>query len=299
MQSSISRRTLLAAGAALAVGAACGSDSSKKATGPTSTTSAPSAAGPDDLEVLVGSPQLVAGTDQRLVAGILADAEPLREAEGVRFAFGRDFDHLGPFQPATFHHEGIEERPYYRTAFRFDRPGPWVLAVIAGKRKGATQVEVIAPSDTRVPLAGQKLISIPTPTVSDHRGVDPICTAKPPCPFHDISLDAATTAGRPVAVIFSTPALCQSRVCGPVLEILVKQAPAFADKVRFVHVEVYKSLQVDFSSPDALSPGMQAYHLQFEPIMFLAGADGVIRERLDGPYDAIECRDALQRLVTA
>ena len=40
----------------------------------------------------------------------------------------------------------------------------------------------------------------------------------------------------------ATPALCQSRVCGPVLDILLGQVPAFADRVRFVHIEVFKSL---------------------------------------------------------
>lgn len=298
MDASISRRSLLAAGAALAVGAACGGPSKHKGAGATTTTAA-SAAGPDDLEVIIASAQVIAGTDQRLTAGLLADAEPLRDSEGVRFAFGRDFKNLSPFQPAEFHHEGIEDRPYYRTTFRFDRPGPWVVAAMAGARKGATQISVIAPSDTKVPLAGQRLISMPTPTTDDHRGVDPICTRKPPCPFHDVSLDTAMTVGKPIALLFSTPALCQSRVCGPVLDILVNQAPAFADKVQVVHVEVYKSLDVDFSSADALSPGMRAYHLTFEPILFLAGADGVVRERLDGPYDALECRDALARLTSA
>ena len=67
--------------------------------------------------------------------------------------------------------------------------------------------------------------------------------------------------------------------------------------MRVVHLEVYRSLKVGFSSRDALSPGMQAYHLTFEPVLFFAGADGVIRERLDGPFDAVECRDALGRLA--
>ena len=38
---------------------------------------------------------------------------------------------------------------------------------------------------------------------------------------------------------------------------------------------------------------MQAYHLTFEPVLYLAGADGVIQTRLDSIFDTNELRDAL------
>jgi hypothetical protein len=137
---------------------------------------------------------------------------------------------------------------------------------------------------------------VATPLPTDHRGVDPICTRQPACPLHDVSLDSALAEGRPTAVLFSTPALCQSRTCGPVLEILLGEVPRYASKVRFLHVEVYKSLQSNFTEAD-LTPGMKAYGLYFEPVLFLAGADGVIRSRLAGPFDRTEARAALDALV--
>lgn len=301
MTPSLDRRSFLAAGAALAFAAACGGGGgggdTTQANGGTSS-GEDQGAKPDDVEVLLASAQLIAGTDQRVTAGVLRDAEPLRQTDGVRMAFGRDFKKLGPWLPATYHHEGIDDRPYYRTTQRFDAPGQWAMAVdIGGGKTGATVVNVVSADSTQVPLVGDPMIAVKTPTTADHAGVDPICTRDPQCPFHDVSLDAAIAEKRPVAAIFSTPALCQSRVCGPVLEVLVNQSAPFRDRVRFVHVEVYRSMKVDFNDPNALAPGMQAYHLQFEPVLFLAGADGVVRERLDGPYDALECRDALGRLV--
>ena len=80
-------------------------------------------------------------------------------------------------------------------------------------------------------------------------------------------------------------------------DVLLNESAPYNGKIQFVHVEVYKSLQTDFSANDR-SPGMKAYNLDFEPVLFLAGADGVIRQRLDGPYDVIECRQALQTLVS-
>jgi hypothetical protein len=295
--SPLDRRTFLAAGAALAVAAACGGsgDDDDVGTGSSDTSTAQQA--PDDVQVILASAQLVAGGEQRVTAGVLLDAEPIRQTTGVRMAFGRDFDQLGPWLPTTFHHEGIDARPYYRTTHTFDSPGQWIMAVDADGKTGAAPINVIAPDDTQVPLVGDRMIAVATPTTSDHRGVEPICTRQPQCPFHDVSLDAALGEGRPVAAIFSTPALCQSRVCGPVLDVLVAESARYLDRIRIVHVEVYRSLQVNFSDPNSLAPGMQAYHLTFEPVLFFAGADGVVGERLDGPFDAVECREALARLA--
>jgi hypothetical protein len=156
---------------------------------------------------------------------------------------------------------------------------------------------VVDPASTEVPLPGEKMIPVATPTFDDARGVDPICTRRPPCPFHRMSLDEALRAGKPVAALFATPALCQSRICGPVLDVLVGQAPTLGDRVNIVHIEVYRSLNADLGDPASLTDGMRAYHLTFEPILFLAAADGTVRERLDGPYDALECREALGRLA--
>ena len=69
---------------------------------------------------------------------------------------------------------------------------------------------------------------------------------------------------------------------------------AFRDKVRFIHVEVYKSLQAGEAN---LTDGMRAYHLDFEPVLYLAAPDGTIRDRLDGPYDIKEANAALTKLV--
>jgi hypothetical protein len=97
--------------------------------------------------------------------------------------------------------------------------------------------------------------------------------------------------------LFSTPAYCQVGVCGPVLDILLSQAPTFQDRVQFIHVEVYDKANPSIGTDKDLSPGMRAYHLQTEPMLFLAGPDGVVRETLDGPFDRVEAAAALQRLV--
>lgn len=70
------------------------------------------------------------------------------------------------------------------------------------------------------------MIAVPTPTIADARGTNPICTRQPQCPFHNVSLDAALKERRPLVVLFATPARCQTDTCGPVLDVLLEERAA-------------------------------------------------------------------------
>ena len=62
--------------------------------------------------------------------------------------------------------------------------------------------------------------------------------AIPPSDMHDV--DFADVVGKkPVALLFSTPQLCQSRVCGPVTDIELQMKSKYGDKMDFIHQEVY------------------------------------------------------------
>jgi hypothetical protein len=138
------------------------------------------------------------------------------------------------------------------------------------------------------------MISVPTPTLAKPLNVDPLCTDQPPCPFHETSLDQALAQHRPVALIFATPALCTSKFCGPTLDNLAAVHAPFAAKVTFIHCEIYTDLTGTVSTPPVL-----AYHLEHEPMLLLAGADGRVHERIDNAFDRVEATDALNRLLSA
>lgn len=283
MSPRLTRRELLVASGGLIIATACGGKSKKAASG----------SGKGSLAVVQAAPQLLAGVDQRVTLAMFRDQAKIVDSGPATFRFGRNPTALGPPLAATLRKDGIETRPYYQAMTRFDAPGVWVAEVRWGSQQGYTRLQVIDPSETQVPVPDKPLISTPTPTTADAMGVNPICTRQPACPFHDVSLDAALKEGRPLAVLFATPALCESRTCGPVLDVLLGESPAFTDRVRFVHVEIYKDLQ-----GSARLPAVEAYHLDFEPILFLADAGGTVKSRLDGPFDKQECRQALQALVS-
>ena len=89
-------------------------------------------------------------------------------------------------------------------------------------------------------LSGASAPTDASPTPTNTLGVDPICTRDPMCPLHTASLDTVIGKGKPVAVLFATPARCQSQYCGPVLDSLLPLVGDYQDRVDIVHVDIYK-----------------------------------------------------------
>lgn len=283
----LSRREFLLAGAGLAglaaLGACGGGDD--EASGTTTTTS--EAGGDAAFSLVVSSFTHVAGIDERVTLALLTNERtgPLPIDGPVELTID------GERVESTVHTEGTP-LPYLLVHHRFAKAGN--VEVAATYRGGTSEagIAVSEPGQVKVPFPGTAMISTPSPTPADALGVDPICTADPVCPLHDVSLDAALAERRPLAVLFSTPALCQSKFCGPVLDTLLGQREAFADRVRFLHVEIYTD-----RTGKTLAPTVKAYNLAAEPVLFLAGADGIVRERLDNAFDRVEVAAALGRLA--
>jgi len=285
----LSRREFLLAGAGLAglavLGACGGGDDDEAASAGDATTTS---GVPEAFSLVVASFTHVAGIDERLTLALLTAERsgPLALDGPVELAIdGRPVE-------STAHSDGTP-LPYLLVHHRFAEPGSAVVTATYKGETGRAGITVSAPAQVKMPYPGTAMISTPSPTTADPLGVDPICTAEPACPLHDVSLDAALAEKRPLAVLFSTPARCQSRLCGPVLDTLIAQREAFADRVRFVHVEIYRA-----RTGAELAPAVEAYNLAAEPVLFLAGADGVVRERLDNAFDRVEARAALERLVS-
>jgi hypothetical protein len=116
-----------------------------------------------------------------------------------------------------------------------------------------------------------------------------LTTRQPPEQMHSVSLQ--TVLGkRPVALLFSTPQFCISRICGPVTDVAVSLQHQFAGRVTFIHEEVYAQNQpkLGFRSQ------MKAFHLHTEPWLFTINRHGIITARLEGAFGTNELRQALE-----
>lgn len=184
----------------------------------------------------------------------------------------------------------------------FDRAGVWQMLVEVesqGARLiGTSAIQVKPKAGASTLLPGDRAIPSTTPTFSDHRGVDPICTRTPPCEFHKITLAQAIVSGKPAAFIVATPKFCMSRTCGPNLEELIAVARAVGDRANFVHAEVYRSDKAEDIQRQVVSPTYLEWKFQSEPWLFLLDRDGRIAKRFEGPVAERIIRPELERLLT-
>lgn len=186
--------------------------------------------------------------------------------------------------------------PYYAVTFVPPLAGRYRTVLSNDAGSSEHEFLVLEPGATTIPQPGDALPAIHTPTSADTRGVTPICTRLEPCPFHDVDLVDALASGRPTVLSIATPGFCQTAICGPVVDLLI-EATADRDDLQVIHAEVY----VDPENDDGIASGaggdltevVDAYGLPYEPVLYVVGADGVIRRRLDAIYDGSELAEAL------
>ncbi|MEJ7825330.1 MAG: hypothetical protein WKF48_07855 [Solirubrobacteraceae bacterium] len=142
------------------------------------------------------------------------------------------------------------------------------------------QVTVTAAGRDRIPRPGEKPPEINTETVASASGnIEAIDTRKPPDDMHDV--DFADVIGKkPVALLFATPALCESRVCGPVVDIALQLKATYGDRITFIHQEVF----TDNDPSKGLRKPLRAFSLQTEPWLFVFDRQGRLTTRLEGSF---------------
>src|SRR4051795_6275328 len=171
----------------------------------------------------------------------------------------------------------------YAAHVRFSKPGPWSVLTVTqaggGMLAAPTQVKGVTSADDAIPDVGEAAPKVETDTVASAKGdEESIDTRIPTAPeLHQESF-ADVVGSKPVALLFSTPQLCQSRVCGPVTDIELQMKAAYGDRMTFIHQEVY----VDNNPDKGLRPPLKQFKLRTEPWLFVVGADGKVTARLEG-----------------
>jgi len=286
-----SRRSFLAGGAGAALLTACGSNGNT-ASSTTTTTVRPDftlASFSDPSVIKVGAPARIPfGLADR--EGIFTEQPPVTKLDFTVTLNGQPF---GTPISATSHNDGID-RPYYPVEFTPTTAGIYEFnAVVLG-----TPVRIpvqVTDKPVLVPGVGQKMIPFDTPTATDLRGVELLCTRTPVCPLHDVTLRDALAFGVPTAFLISTPLYCQVSICGPVLDVLLAAQEKFP-QVKMLHGEVYPTKAAAAPGVQERTPVMEAYNLFFEPVLFVAQGDGTIVKRLDTIFDGVELNDALAQI---
>lgn len=222
-----------------------------------------------------------------------------RDGSGVRGPFVARSESLevGPqYRSLTSSSDPDSARSVYVADIDVPSTGSWVAAAVV--RRGARNVatsgfEFRAGARGGPPTAGERAPKVHTPTLADVAGDASRISTREPAPRSLLQEDLFDVYGkRPVALLFATPALCQSRVCGPVVDVLAQaQAEDSSGRAAYITSEIYKDNRVD----RGLRSQPAAYRLPTEPWLFVLDAKGRVVERIEGAFSLAEVRRAVAR----
>lgn len=212
---------------------------------------------------------------------------------------------VGPFPAAV---ESLQTQPAFRARTTADDPdaasvvyvtevdfpsdGEWrVAALVRGEGEVTATLlpSAVVGKFERVPRPGQRAPLIHTPTVESAGGdLSQVTTRIPPDTQNRV--DYADALGRePVVLLFATPQFCQSRVCGPVVDVAEQVKERYGEEAAFVHMEIFN----DNDPGKGVRPQVRAFHLPSEPWLFAIDRRGTIRAEIEGAFGV----DALTRAV--
>jgi hypothetical protein len=178
---------------------------------------------------------------------------------------------------------------------RVATPGQyWIVARPVGGTPigGILQLDVKAHSQT--PALGAKAYPSRTPTLANAPAAK-LTTRRPPDrALLGYSVASSLAAHRPFVVVFATPRYCESRTCGPVVDVVDAARKRFAARgIRFIHVEIYK----DNNPRLGQNRWVKEWRLPSEPWTFLVGRDGRIKAKFGGSVSVAELMAAIRRYL--
>lgn len=166
----------------------------------------------------------------------------------------------------------------------------WLVAEPVGKSiQAAGSIEVKSQSES--PAVGAKAIASRNPTVRE-TPARRITTADPPdIELLQYSIAESLEAKAPFVVAFATPAFCESRTCGPTVDVLEAARRKFERRgIRFIHVEIYEG-----NTPgNGVNRWVREWNLPSEPWVFVVDRSGTIRAKFEGAVSVAELERAIR-----
>ena len=190
-------------------------------------------------------------------------------------------------------------RGNYATEMTFDQAGEWRLDVEVTEEDGSigmAQIPLTIGERSDTPSFGDAPPSDANKTVRDVGSLTELTTSSTPDPdLYQQTVAEALGEGKPLVVVFASPALCTSPTCGPQVETVEELKELYKGRAGFIHVEVYDNpaeIQGDLDRAryapmvDEWGLSAQTGYLN-ESWVFIFGADGTVTSKYQG-YASIE-----------
>jgi len=153
---------------------------------------------------------------------------------------------------------------------------------------------------SQTPEVGNIPPKIHTKIISDKSSLSLITSDINPKPdlykfdFHEI------IGEKPIVINFSTPSLCKSGTCSPIIENIKKLSEEFKENIVFIHVEIYDNPKeiLDSGNPNLgkISEAVTEWNLPSEPWTFLVNSSGKIVSKHESFIGYEELKKMIQNL---
>jgi len=204
----------------------------------------------------------------------------------------------GTFQSRTTASDANAAKAVYVAEVPFHRWGRQIVTAVA-KLDGRLvmtnpfSADVVRHPDGP-PGVGERAIPVHTRTLADVGGDAHELDTRTPPATDLLQVDLANAVGhRPVVITFATPALCRSRVCGPVVDIVEEAKARAPSDVAFIHQEIYQ----DNNANKPVQGPVAAWRLPTEPWTFVINRRGRIAARFEGAFSAGELERAIAKVA--
>ena len=226
----------------------------------------------------------------------------VRSYELKRAAFSQQTDHEHADGSTHVHEDELVA--VFHANVDFDRVGDWSAQLdveIEGERRRLRVQPFNVLERTPEPQAGDALPESPHLTLRDGAHISVVSSMAEPIPeMNELSVAEAVATGKPVLVAIATPAYCQSRFCGPLMEaVVVPLWEEFGGEVEFVHVEPYELDEVRATGRLVPIPLLRDWQLQTEPWVFIAARGGAVTAKFEGVASLEDVRAALVAAIDA
>lgn len=268
-----------------------------------------------EFSMLVLSTDLALGDNRVLFAVIDSDRMPVRPpAAQVQVVYSPSAQEEGLVRSegiARFVQWPIGPQGVFSTYLSFDEvglctqdaPGCWQLVATGQTNDGRpfrAQSNFTVREASLTPAIGSAAPASVTLTGGDVDDLAKISSAANPDPdLYRLSVHEALAAGKPVVIVFATPAFCVTATCGPQVEVLSSLKNDYHEKASFLHVEVFENPHlIQGGRPvEGTVPAVTEWNLPTEPWTFVVDQHGIVRAKFEAFTTVQELEPVLQSIL--
>ena len=262
---------------------------------------------PPEVNVIIITQDLALGSNRMVFGLVDRDGMPLRrdkaQLRAIYLTPGQQEGEVRDTGVAEFKQWPAGPQGVLTATMNFDRTGFWQLAVDTTGPDGSPAVGLGAfevKEKTETPSLGDPAPRSVTPTGEGLDDLSTITSSTEPDPdLYRLSIDQALDTGKPLVVVFATPAFCVSATCGPQVEIVSQVKEKFSDRANFIHVEVFENPHlIEGNRPTGgLAPAVNEWNLPSEPWTFIIDKQGKVHAKFEQFTTAEEIEAALREVL--